>query len=148
MAILTVGTFKLLYDPDRIKQLASDSSLQHGTVTYNEAIVIAVIGQAEGIVKNTLSLQYSTAQLEADAGIKRITANIAMYYLESRRPPVSAETTRLNKIALHHLDQLQKGEAKLVAVTQLLPTGPTEEPTEAISSGFFNLTEAEQNSLT
>jgi len=147
MSILSVDEFKLLFDPDRIQQLASDSSLQFGTVKHNEAVVPAVISQAEGIVKNTLSLQYSTAQLEADAGIKRITANMAMYYLESRRPPVSAETARLNKIALHHLDQLQKGEAKLAAVTQLLPTGPEDEPIEAISSGFFTLTQAEQDSL-
>lgn len=148
MAILTVDEFKLLFDPDRIQQLASDSSLQHGTITYNVAIVAAVISQAEGVVKNSLSLQYSTVQLEADAGIKRIVADLAMYHLESRRPPVSAETTRIHKLALHLIKQLQNGEAKLAAVPQLLPTGPTAEPTEAISTGFFSLTEAEQDSLT
>lgn len=148
MAILTAEEFKLLFDPDRIKQLSSDSSLQHGTIVYNESIVAAVITQAEGTIKNSLSLQYTVAQLEDDAGIKRITADLAMYYLESRRPPVSAEATRIHKLALQLIVQLQKGEAKLAGVAQLLPSGPTEEATEAISSGFFNLTEAEQDSLT
>lgn len=148
MAILTIAAFQLLFDPDRVRQLASDASLQFGKITYKAANVQSVIDKAEGVVKNTLSLQYSTAQLEADEGIKRIVADIAMFYLEIRRPPVSAETVRLHKLALGLLRQLQTGEAKLAAVPQLLPTGPTEEPTEAISTGFFNLTEAEQDSLT
>lgn len=148
MSILSVEQFKLLFDPDRIKQLASDRSLQHGTVTYNAEIVAAVLTQAEGVIKNTLSLQYTTAQLEADAGIVRIVADVAMYYLELRRPPASAETVRIHKLALQLLTQLQKGDAKLAAVTQLLPSGPTAIPTEALSSGFFKLTEEEQASLT
>lgn len=148
MAILSVDNFKLLFDPDRITQLASDSTLQHGTITYNAHVVQAVIDQAEGVVTNTLSLQYTTAQLEADAGVIRIVADIAMYYLELRRPPVSVETIALHKLALQLLSQLQKGEAKLAVVTQLLPSGPSEIPTEAISTGFFNLTEAERDSLT
>lgn len=148
MAILTVAEFQQFFDPDRIKQLASDSSLQFGTTVYNKNIVTSVVEQAEGIVKNTLSLQYSTAEMEADAGLKRITADIAMFSLESRRPPVSAEAIRIHKFALQQLTQLQEGKAKLAAVQQLLPTGPTDEPTEAISTGFFNLTQAEQDSLT
>lgn len=138
MAILTAADFKLLFDPDRIKQLASDSSLQHGTITYNEAIVTAVIDQAEGVVKNTLSLQYTTLQLEADAGIKRITADLAMYYLEARRSPPSEAKKNLYKLATALLTQLQRGEAKLDAVPQLLPSGPTEKPTEATDSGYFD----------
>lgn len=148
MAILSIGQLQQLFDPDRIKQLASDSSTQFGKVTYNEDVVLTIIAQAEGIVKNALSLQYTVEQLEADAGVRRITADIAMYYLEARRPPVSTETARLYKIVLGQLTQLQEGKAKLAAVQQLLPTGPTEVPTEAISSGFFNLTEEEQASLT
>lgn len=148
MAILSVTQLQQLFDPDRIKQLASDSSGQFGKIVYSEGVVQAIITQAEGIVKNSLSLQYTPDQLEDDAGVRRITADVAMYYLESRRPPVSAETTRLYKVALGRLTQLQKGEAKLVAVPQLLPTGPTKIPTEAISTGFFNLTEEEQASLT
>lgn len=148
MAILTVAELQQLFDPDRIRQLASDSSTQFGKVVYNETVVQTIITQAIGIVINSLSLQYSAAQLEADAGVKRITADIVMYYLEARRPPVSAATLRLYSVALSRLTQLQKGEAKLAAVAQLLPTGPTEIPTEAISTGFFNLTEEEQASLT
>lgn len=148
MAILTVAELQALFDPDRIKQLASDSSTQFGKVVYNEDTVQAVITQAEGIVKNILSLQYTTVQLEKDAGIKRITADMAMYYLEMRRPPPSAEAVRIHKLALGHLSQLKDGSAKLAAVDQLLPTGPTEAPTEAISTGFFNLTEEERASLT
>ena len=113
MAILTVTGLQQLFDPDRIKQLASDSSTQFGVVAYNAAVVQTIITQAEGIVINSLSLQYSIAQLEADDGIERITADIAMYYLEARRPPVSVATTRLYEIALGRLTQLQKGDAKL-----------------------------------
>lgn len=148
MAILSVTELLQLFDPDRIRQLASDSNTQFGKVVYNESVVQAILSQAEGVIKNSLSLQYNAAQLEADAGIKRAVADIAMYYLELRRPPVSTETKGLHKLALHQIDQLQKGDAKLAVVTQLLPTGPTEAPTEAISTGFFNLTEEEQASLT
>lgn len=148
MAILSIAELQQLFDPDRIRQLASDSSTQFGKVTYVEGTVIAVIAQAEGVVKNSLSLQYTTAQLEADAGIKRITADLAMYYLESRRPPPTADTKILYKAARELLRQLQVGEAKLAAVDQLLPSGPTTEPKEALSTGFFNLTTEEQASLT
>ncbi len=148
MAILTIAELQQFFDPDRIKQLASDSSAQFGKVVYNEGTVTAVIAQADGIVKNALSLQYTTVQIEADAGVKRITSDITMYYLEMRRPPPSADTLRLYQVALQLLKQLQTGEAKLAAVDQLLPSGPTTVPTEAISTGFFNLTTEEQDSLT
>ena len=142
-----MAVFKQLFDPDRIEQLASDSNRQFGSVKYNESVVQTIITQAEGVVKNALGLQYSVAELEADAGVARATGDIAMYYLESRRPPVSAETKGLYKLALHMIDQLHKGEAKLSAVTQLLPSGNETVPTEAISTGFFNLTQEEQDSL-
>lgn len=147
MAILTVEVFKQLFDVDRIQQLASDMSQQFGTVKYNEAIVQTIITQAEGVVKNTLGLPYTEAQLEGNTGIVRIVADIAMFYLESRRPPIAAETTQLYKLALHMLEQLQKGEAKLEATDQLLPIGNEVIPTEAIQTGFFNLTDEEQDSL-
>lgn len=148
MAILTIKELQRLFDADRIRQLASDSSTQFGKVVYNEGVVQTIVDQAEGVVKNALSLQYNTAQLEADAGVKRIVADLTIYYLETRRPPVSTETTRLYKVAQERLTQLQRGVAKLADVQQLLPTGPTEEPTEALSTGFFNLTKEEQASLT
>ncbi len=148
MAILSVTELLQLFDAERIKQLASDKSTQFGKVVYSERTVQTIITLAEGTIKNALCLQYSETQLEADAGVKRITADIAMYYLESRRPPISAETTRLYKIALSRLIQLQNGEAKLVAVDQLLPSGPTTAPVEAFRTGFFNLTTEEQESLT
>ena len=148
MAILTVAELLQLFDPDRIKQLASDSSTQFGKVAYSETTVQAMITQAEGTVKNSLCLQYSNDQLEADAGVKRITADLVMYYLESRRPPVSAATTNSYKVALGQLIAIQNGRAKLAAVSQLLPTGPTVAPTEALRTGFFNLTTEEQESLT
>jgi len=148
VAILTVEVLKQLFDPDRIAQLASDSSRQFGSVKYSEPLVQTIVTQAEGVVKNALGLQYTVVQLEADAGIVRIVADIAMYYLEQRRPPASPETARLYKLALHMIDQLQKGEAKLTAVDQLLPSGNETEPTEAISTGFFNLTAEEQALLT
>jgi len=148
MAILTVTELQALYDPDRIRQLASDSSLQFGKVVYSEAIVQSVLNKAEGVVKNALSLQYSAAQLEADEGVKRVVGDLAMYYLEARRPPIEDSTTQLYAAATHLLEQLQTGEARLAAVQQLLPTGPSEVPAEAISTGFFNLTEEEEDSLT
>lgn len=138
MSILSLTEFRQLFDPDRISQLSSDSSARFGTILPSSTIVQAVIDQAEGVVKNTLSLQYTTSDLEADAGVKRIVADLAMYYLESRRPPPLAETARLHKLALTLLRQLQLGEAKLAVVDQLLPTGPTDEPTEATDSGYFD----------
>lgn len=147
MAILTVADLKLIFDADRIQQLASDTTKQFGVVKYNEVIVQTMITQAEGTVKNMLGLQYTVAQLEADAGIKRIVADLTMYYLESRRPPVPTQTESVYKVAMHLLEQLQKGDAKLADVQQLLPIGSTTIPTEAISTGFFNLTEAEEDSL-
>lgn len=138
MSILSTDAFFQLFDVDRIKQLASDSSEQFGTIAYNQEIVITVIAQAEGVVKNTLSLQYTVAQLEADVGVKRITADLAMYYLEARRPPISSEVQSMHKLALELLKQLQEGLAKLTAVDQLLPIGPSEEPTEATASGYFD----------
>lgn len=147
MSILTIEQLKLVFDPSRIEQLASDTNLQFGKITYNAEVVTTIINQVEGSIKNSLSLQYTTSELEADLGIQRMAADIVMYYLELRRPPPSAATKSLYDAALLFLKQLQEGSAKLSAVQQLLPTGPTSEPTEAISTGFFNLTEAEQNSL-
>ena len=145
--ILTVDEFKQLFDHDRIDQLASDFNRRHGKNVYAESIVQTILDQAEGVIKNSLSRQYTTVQLEADHGIKRMTAEIAMFYLEMRRPPVSAETTRLHDMALKLLKQLHEGTSKLSAVDQQLPSGPSEVPVEAIGTGFFNLTEAEQASL-
>lgn len=138
MSILAVTELRQLFDPSRIEQLATDFTGQHGDSVYNPAIVQGIIEQTEGIVKNTLSLQYTTLQLEADAGIKRIVADITMYYLELRRPPVSSVVVSLHENALRLLGQLQDGSAKLAAVAQLLPIGPTEEPTEATDSGYFD----------
>ncbi|KKM14030.1 hypothetical protein LCGC14_1710230 [marine sediment metagenome] len=148
MAILTLDTFLQLYDPDRIEQLASDNSRQFGTNKYNEEIVQSMITLAEGTVKNALSKMYTTIELEADAGVQRIVADLAMYNLEARRPPIAEEVKNLHKLALHMIEQLQNGIAKLTAVSQLLPLGSTEQATEAISTGFFNLTEEEQDLLT
>jgi len=148
MSILTASELLLVFDPDRIRQLASDQSQQHGKITYNEAIVTAILNQVEGLVKNSLSLQYSTTELEADYGIKRMVADIAMYYLEIRRPPPTVETTQLYKAAALFLAALQQGTAKLSAVQQLLPSGPSTAPVEAISTDFFSLTSEEQAEVT
>lgn len=147
MAILTVDQFSVLFDKERIKQLASDFDYAHNKTIYDASKVSTVIAQAEGIIKNALCRQYTTAQLEADAGIQRITADLAIYYLELRRGDPSGATVRIFGEAKERISRLQDGTEKLDAVSELLPTGSTTEPTEAIKTGFFSLTDAEEASL-
>lgn len=126
-----------MFDHDRVEQLASDFDPRTGGSSYNADNATLVLGQAEGVVKNALSLQYTTVQLEADAGIARMVGDMAMYYLEFRRSNFSPEVKSAYANAGRLLDQLRNGDAKLSGVTQLLPTGPTSEPTEATDSGYF-----------
>lgn len=149
MAILSVVEFQKAFDPSRVTQLASDYDEVQAEPVYDETIVSAVLLQAEAFIKAALSKQYSTTELEADKAIERVCADVAMYYMEFRRnqftPAVEAGFERAKRF----LRDLQDGTAKLGAVAQLLPTGPSEAPTEAIedASEFLYLTDDEQDLL-
>ena len=150
MAILTVAELKLAFDAQRVEDLASDYSDTYQQPTYDEAIVEAVIAQAEDYVKAQLSKMYSTAELEADKSIERTTADITMYYLEYRRNQISPDVQSAFERAMRFLQGLQNGTFKLAAVTQLLPAGETAQPTEVLAAGegLFYLNEDESDLLT
>ena len=147
MAILTVVELKLAFDAERVVDLASDFSTLANEPTYDETIIEAIIAQSEDYVKAQLSKNYTTVQLEADKSIERITADIAMYYLELRRNLISPTIQTAFDRAIAFLQGLQNGTLKLEAVTQLLPQGNTIQPTEIIEDGFFSLTEEENDLL-
>ena len=130
--------------------MASDYSSVQQQPVYDVAIVEAIITQAEDYVKAQLSKMYSTVELEADKSIERITADIAMYYLEYRRNQISPDVKGAFERAQRFLLGLQDGTFKLAAVTQLLPEGNTTQPTEVLSAGegFLYLDEDESNLLT
>lgn len=150
MAILTVTELKKAFDAERVEDLASDYSQVQQTPVYDETIVESVIAQAEDYVKAQLSKMYSTAELEADQSIERITADIAMYYLEFRRNQISPTVQSAFERAQRFLQGLQDGTFKLSAVTQLLPQGNTDQPIEVLAAGeeFFYLNDDEIDLLT
>lgn len=150
MAILTVAGFKKAFDPERVTQLASDYDDVQEAPVYDVTVIETVLLQAEDFVKAAISKQYSTAEIEADKAIERVCADIAMYYMEFRRNQFSPAVESGFERAKRFLRDLQDGTAKLGAVTQLLPTGPSDIPIEALAdaSEFLYLTEDEQDSLT
>lgn len=150
MSILTVAEFKKAFDADRVENLASDYSEVQQQPDYDETIVEAIIAQAEDYVKAQLSKMYSTTELEADKSIERATADIAMYYLEFRRNQISPDVQGAFERSQRFLRGLQDGTFKLTAVTQLLPSGATTQPTEVLAAGegFLYLDDDENDLLT
>lgn len=149
MAILTLAELKQAFDAERVTDLASDYNSVQSRVVYDETILENIISQAEDFVKASLSKQYSVAQLEADKSVERFTADIAMYYLESRRNQFTPSVERAFERAQRIIQSLQDGTAKLGAVAQVLPRGNTEVPTEVLELGqdFFKLNEDEDELL-
>lgn len=149
MSILTVAELQKAFDVERIEDLASDYSKVQQQPVYDEAIVTAIIAQAEAFVKVQLSKMYSTTELEADQSIERTVADIAMYYLEFRRNQISPAVQSAFERARRFLQGLQDGTFKLSAVTQLLPQGSTSQPIEVLAAGeeFFYLNEDESDLL-
>ena len=138
MPILTVATFKKVFDTERIDHLASLYDPVSETESYDETIVEEIIAQAEGYVKNTLSRSYTNAQIEADAGIERLTSDIAIYYLQFRRSSFTDDVEAAYERAIDRLEQLRSGEVKLAAVEQLLPIGETALDSDIDGSDFFD----------
>lgn len=133
MAILTITTFKNFYDHDRIRQLATESG------SYVESIVTAQIAAVEGDIYSRLSKCYTVTQIDADAGMALLCAQLVIYHLESRRGPVSADTKTQWQLAEERLKQLTEGEAKLADVEQVLPRISPEDPTDHFeNSGYFD----------
>lgn len=150
MAILTVVELKKAFDAERVTDLASDYSEIQGEPTYDETILDTIIAQAEDFVKAQLSKMYSTAELEADQSIERVVADITMYYLEFRRNQISNDVQSSFERARRFLQGLQDGTFKLSAVSQLLASGNTTQPTEVLKAGegFLYLSDDESDLLT
>ena len=141
MAICTVANLFTAFDEDRCKQLASDLSGGLGKPVYNENNLLGVLTDAEGLILLTLSRQYTSVQLAADAGIKRICLDIAMYLLEKRKgnPTPVIENGYLRAMTI--IEELQNGTSKLASVAQLLPTIAIDNDSaslEITSSGMFD----------
>jgi len=136
MTLFVIKDLQDVFDNDRIEQLASTGS----PPVYNQWIVEAVVNQAIDYVRAALSKQYSDTQLEADNFVKRLVADITIYYLEMRRGQFTPSVERGFERAVNALKALQEGVMKLGNVTQLLPEGVTTQPTEAIGTDFFKLT--------
>lgn len=141
MSIVTVANLFAAFDSDRIKQFASDYTSGTGQPTYLETTVTSVLTNAEGLILLALSKQYTQSELEADAGIKRITLDIAMYLLESRKGNPSQIITDAYIRSQKILSDLQDGTSKLADVAQLLPTISVNNSSDALeitSQGYFD----------
>ena len=142
MAILSYSTFRQMFDANRIEQLASDADPKYNRAVFHVSYVNTALGQAEGEVRSALSLQYSTAEMEADENLERVVGSIAMYNLELRRGDFTEQIATAYKWAQEQLRLLRDGTIKLADTAQLLPsiTQPEDEveTTEATGSGFFD----------
>jgi len=116
MAILDIDGLKLRFDARRVDQLSDDGD------GPDEDIVSTAISDAEGLVLNWLSRNYTQAQIEADAGAGYLTAVVAMHNLESRRGDITDGVQRLYALALEMLEKLRSGDLKLAALEQVLPS--------------------------
>jgi phage gp36-like protein len=116
MAIITKDILRLAYTSTRIDQLSDDGG------GPDEDIVDQVIARATGVIKNALAAIYTTAEIEADDGVKRICEVFAVYYLESRRGDAPTQVFADYKEAVELLGSLVRGETKLAAATEMLPS--------------------------
>lgn len=115
MTILTEDQFNLYVDTRWSEDLTRDGD------TVTATIIPAMIAAAEAQVKNALARSYSTAQLEGDEDIQRMTAHIALYNLMARRGPVPREVRNLYNDARASLEALKNGTETLSGVGQILP---------------------------
>ncbi len=108
------------FDTERIDQLTDDN--QGESNATKEARVTAAIIQADGVIKNALSMLYTTAEIEADAGMERLCCVFTMYYLEMRRSNYTPHIEAAYEKGQQTLIALQKGAIKLADVDELLPS--------------------------
>jgi len=114
--ILSADELKKAYSSFRIDQLSDDGS------GPDADIVSQAIAHADGIIKNALSVTYTTVAIEADNGVKRICAVLAIYFLESRRGDTPPQSSVDYKEAMELLLALTRGEIKLAAASEVLPS--------------------------
>jgi len=141
MAIAEVSDMLLAFDEGRVKEFATDYTGTAGKPVYSALRITSVLADAEGQIYLALSKQYSVVEIEADAGIKRLCLDIAMYLLESRKGNPSQVITDAYTRSMKILADLQDGKAKLAAVNQLLPSIATDNGSTALeitSSGLFD----------
>lgn len=116
MALLTVAQLKQHYSSHRVEELATP---QGGS--YDSDIVTEIIATEEGLVKNALSERYTSTELGADAGVRRIVAVLTMRALELRRGDVTSGVQGEYAVVMTALERLRLGETKLAAFDRVLP---------------------------
>jgi len=116
MAIITKDILRLAYTSTRIDQLSDNGGGPDDTVLDQ------IIARAEGVIKNALAKIYTTAEIEADDGVKRICEIFSVYYLEARRGDVPAQVFADYKEATEILGSLVRGETALASATEVLPS--------------------------
>ena len=120
MTIIDSDDLDKAFDTERIDQLTDDNQGEAGDV--KTARVTAAIAQADGMIKNALSMLYTDAELEADAGMERLCCVFAMYFLEMRRSSFTPHIEAAYLQGQKTLIALQAGTTKLAAVDELLPS--------------------------
>jgi phage gp36-like protein len=138
MAMLTVDNLKGYFDSKRIEELASKYDASVGENIFDTSIVSGIIAQAEDFVKDSLCNLYTLAQIEASTVMKRLVAQISLYYLEYRRGTPSEATIRLYDEATQSLNSYIEGLKRLNTVTELLPMHDTSDSAGEDQNLLFN----------
>ena len=127
MSILSTSDFVAAFDIERVEQLASRYDATMGSYKYDSSIIDTLITQAQGTIYNYLTKLYSTLELDADSGIKRLCLNLTMYYLEQSRGKLTELGSNNYNAAMSELAALRDGVMKLASVNEYLPLGNTDE---------------------
>ena len=136
--ILTVAQLRLCFDGPRLNELSSRYDDSVGSIVYDETIISTCIAQADSLIKGNLVKGYTVAQIEADASLQRLCANITLYFLELGKGSLP-DTVKTNYLeALERLARIRSGDEILAAVTQQLPTATNITPlTEEVSEDEY-----------
>jgi phage gp36-like protein len=138
MAMLTTDDLKGFFDSKRIEELASKYDASVGENIFDTSIVFGIIAQAEDLIKDTLCNLYTLAQIEASTTMKRLVAQISLYYLEYRRGTPSEATIRLYDEAMQSLNNYIAGLARINTVSELLPMHDTSNSAGEDANLLFN----------
>lgn len=139
MTLLTLVQFRQAFDHDLIERLSTELSTSRGQRVPDTDIVEELIAQAASTVYGYLSNQYSTVQIDADASMRRVCCDLAIYYLYGRRSgEIPATITAAYERAMRYLSDLQTGLIRLAAVAQLLPTGDETYDDLYDDTGYFD----------
>jgi phage gp36-like protein len=140
VALLTVTQLKTFIDSERVTELSSRRDESVGTMVYDESIASTCITQAESLIKGMLSNVCLSSQVDADSGMQRMCADIALYYLSQGRGSPTDSQIRIYEQHYERLRRLQEGTEKLAAVSALLPFAITPSPVSptVIDNDYFS----------